>query len=54
MAAWARFPLSPCCDFYSASTGPKDAWLLSDALHNSYNDFQVLAPEIARQNLRGR
>ena len=47
---WGSFGFRSICDFYSASTGPKDAWLLSDALHNSYSDFQVLAPEIARQD----
>ena len=46
---WRSFGFRSICDFYSASTEPKDAWLLSDALHNSFNDFQVLAPEIARQ-----
>ncbi len=47
---WRTFRARTICDFYSASTGPKDAWLLSDALHNSFNDLQVLAPEIARQD----
>ena len=47
---WRFFGSRSICDFYSASTGPKDAWLLSDALHSSFNDFQVLAPEIARQD----
>jgi dienelactone hydrolase len=47
---WQAFSSLNICDFYAASSGPKYAWVLADALHNSFTDAQALAREIARED----
>ncbi len=47
---WNTFRFLNVCDFYSGLQEPRYAWLLPGALHFSFSDFQVLAPEIAHQD----
>lgn len=45
----AAFRALNVCDFYQRARGSRFAWLLPDAMHFSYSDFQVIAPAIAAQ-----